>query len=119
MPNRRLTAEEMRKAHKLLDEIRAKLERLSAGDRELLFAYRRKIYKHLTYDERSSPMARRKVKAQKRAEQEGLCAICRKPLPEKYAVLDRFNAVDGYTVENTRLIHPECDIEVQEERGYA
>jgi hypothetical protein len=119
MRNRRLTEEEAQKAHALLNQIRAKLEKLSGGDRELLFAYRRKIFKHLIYDERSTPMARRKVKKEKREQQKGLCDICRKPLPEKNAVLDRFNAIDGYTVANTRLIHRECDIKVQESRGFA
>jgi len=119
MPNRQLTAGELKKAQGVLDEIRSKLNRLSRGDRELLFAFRRKIYKELTYDERSKPMVRRKLKEQKRKEQKGLCAVCRKPLPEKYGVLDRLNAVDGYTTKNTRMIHQECDVKVQDSRGYA
>lgn len=55
MPNRQLTAEELIRANALLAEIRARLEALSDGDRELLFAYRRKVFKELTYDERESP----------------------------------------------------------------
>jgi hypothetical protein len=34
-------------------------------------------------------------------------------------VLDRLQAVDGYTPENTRLICNECDKKVQRERRYA
>ena len=119
MANRQLTPDELQHANALLAEVRQKLESLSHGDTELLFAYRRKIFKELTYDERSKPMARRKLKDQKWKEQRGLCAICGKELPEKYTVLDRFKAVDGYTKENTRLIHQECDVKIQESKGYA
>ena len=118
MPNRLLTSEERAKANALLDEIRLRIQDLAAGDKELVFAYRRKVFKELTYDERSGPSARKKLKAAKSKEQNGVCTICEKPLPQKYAVLDRFNAADGYTMANTRLIHPECDINTQVARGY-
>lgn len=118
MPNRRLTPEELEKARSLLDDVRRRLDDLSCGDKELLFAYRRKITKELIYDERSGPMERRKLKRLKFKQQSGLCPICQKTLPDKYTVLDRFNAVDGYTEENTRLIHSECDTEIQKSRGY-
>lgn len=119
MANRNLDPEELDQANTLLDEIRTKLDILSKGDKELLFAFRRKIYKELTYDERNKPMIRRKLKDQKWKEQRGLCAICGKDLPERYVILDRLNAVDGYTKENTRLIHQECDIKYQQKKGYA
>ena len=109
MANRQLSFEELTRANSLLSEIRAKLEALSQGDAELLFAYRRKVFKELTYDERSKPMVRRKLKDQKWKEQRGLCAICGEELPERYTVLDRLNAVNGYTKENTQLIHSKCD----------
>ena len=110
MINRQLTSEEIEYVNALLCEIRAKLEKLSQGDKALLFAYRRKVFKELTYDERSKPMIRRKLKDQKWKEQRGLCSISDKELPEKYTVLDRMNATDVYTNENTRLIHQECDV---------
>ncbi len=119
MPNRRLTPEEIVKARVLLDSIRAQLEELSAGDPDLLFAYRRKVYKELTYDERDKPMVRRQLKALKRGEQKGICPCCQKPLPEKYCVLDRFEAAKGYTPENTRLICQACDVASQVSKGYA
>lgn len=119
MANRQLTKEELQLANDLLAELRVRLDALAGGDATLLFAYRRKISKELGYDERSKPMVRRRLKAQKRKQQGGICPICSKPLPEKYVVLDRVNAAAGYTVENTRLIHEECDRIVQRERGYA
>ena len=119
MPNRQLTTEELLKANELLADIRKRLETLAEGDNDLLFAYRRKVFKELTYDERDKPSVRRKLKDQKWKEQRGLCAICGKPLPEKYTVLDSFNAIDGYTKDNTRLIHSECDVAQQESKGYA
>jgi hypothetical protein len=119
MPNRYLTPSELVEANLLLSDVRLRLVELAAGDPELLFAYRRKISKELSYDERSGPTARRKLKAVKRVEQDNLCPLCGEPLPEKYAVLDRLRAADGYTQANTRLIHQNCDIAVQASRGYA
>ncbi len=118
MPNRRLSPDELLKANALLVELRAHLIELSGGDAELLFAYRRKISKELTYDERGKPMHRRALKAYKMGEQKGLCPICSQKLPDKYAVLDRLDGMAGYTPENTRLIHAQCDTQIQSERGY-
>jgi hypothetical protein len=103
----------------LLTIVRAGLEQLAGGDPELLFALRRKVSKELVYDERKKPMVRRRLKALKRKQQGGLCSVCSQPLPQKYCVLDRLNAVAGYTVENTRLICPGCDVATQQSRGYA
>lgn len=119
MPNRTLTPDELAKANAVLEQIRATMTTLAGGDDELLFAYRRKVAKELVYDERSKPMARRRLKNKKWKEQGGACAICSQPLPEKYAVLDRFTAAAGYTPHNTRLIHAECDQRIQTDRGYA
>jgi ribosomal protein L37AE/L43A len=85
----------------------------------LLFAYRRKVAKELQYGERSGPMLRRRLKVQKRKEQNNKCAQCRERLPEKYTVLDRLEAAKGYTPENTRLLCEPCDRKIQAERGYA
>lgn len=119
MPNRQLTIDELLLANTLLADIRSRLEQLSDGDKELLFAYRRKVFKELSYDERDKPAVRRKLKSQKWKEQRGLCALCQEELPETHSVLDRMNAVDGYTRDNTRLIHQECDVRHQASKGYA
>ena len=119
MANRRLSAAELAAANDILRSVRTGLATLSAGDPSLLWALRRKVYKELTYDERGKPMHRRKLKARKRGEQRGLCAACSEPLPENYAVLDRLEAMGGYTESNTRLIHQACDTAVQRSRGYA
>ncbi len=83
MPNRQLDPNELILANTLLAEIRARLKALSNDDRELLFAYRRKVFKELTYDERDKPAARRKLKDLKWKEQDGLCAICKKNYPKR------------------------------------
>jgi len=119
VPNRNLTPDELAEARALLDEIRQRLVTMSHGDPELLFAYRRKLFKELTYDERSKPSVRRRLKAIKQAEQHGLCAVCQRPLPSTYCVLDRAVASLGYTADNTRLIHQRCDAEFQASRAYA
>jgi len=119
MPNRRLTLDELVKANALLAEVREKLKVFAEGDPELQFALRRKLYKELSYDERSKPMVRRKLKIAKRQAQNGICPLCHNPLQEKYCVLDRFNAAAGYTSENTQLICQDCDVKTQAARGYA
>lgn len=119
MPNRNLTPDELKQVNKLLATIRKRLEKLSNGDPLLLFAYRRKVAKELQYDERGKPMARRKLKQQKHAEQNGICAHCGKPLPLKYSELDRKEAAPGYTAENTDLLHAKCHQARQAAKGYA
>ena len=119
MPNRQLTTAELEALFRpLIAEVRGRLQTLSAGDAGLLWALRRKLAKELTYDERSRPGDRRALKAYKRGEQKGTCALCSQPLPEKYVTLDRLEAMLGYTKENTRLICQPCDIKVQQDRGY-
>ena len=70
MANRNLDVQELAKANELLTVVRERLEILSDGDRELLFAYRRKIAKELGYDERSKPGVRKKLKMKKWALQD-------------------------------------------------
>ena len=118
MASRRLSAIESKKATALLDNVRARLQKLSAGDPELLFAYRRRIHIRLMQDERGTPALRRKLKAQKLEEQNGKCAICHKRLPESESELDRFSAPAGYTSKNTQLVHHTCHRKQQAIRGY-
>ena len=120
MANRQLTPSEIEVLFApLLSNVRERLQQLSGGDSELLWALRRKLAKELSYDERGKPMHRKLLKAQKRGEQQDRCARCASELPEKNAVLDRIEAMKGYTRENTRLLCPACDVAVQEERGYS
>ncbi len=118
MPNRNLTNEELLSANDLLSTIRARLETLAGGDKNPLFAYRRKIVKELGYDERSKPGVRGKLKALKWGLQNRLCAHCQKEMPLKYSELDRKNAADGYTEENTELVHAQCHHERQAAKRY-
>ncbi len=118
--NRRLTDQELQGLAKpLLEEVRARLVQVSAGDESLRWALRRKLYKELAYDERNKPMYRRALKAAKRKEQGGLCVLCRKRLPKIGSILDRLKAMGGYTAKNTRLLCPACDTAVQTKRRYS
>ena len=85
----------------------------------MLFAYRRKIVKELGYDERGKPGARSKLKAIKWGLQNRKCAQCNTEMPLRYSELDRKNAADGYTLENTDLVHAKCHQERQAAKGYA
>jgi len=118
MPNRNLTVDELAEANELLNDIRARLTALSGGDPAALFAFRRKIAKELTYDERGKPGLRSKLKALKWGQQDGKCAHCSEDLPLPYSELDRRNAADGYTPENTELVHAKCHQERQAAKGY-
>lgn len=118
MTNRNLNEQELKKANAILEKIRKEIKSYSKGSKELKFALNRKIYKELSYDERGKPSHRKKLKEEKRKTQKNLCAKCKKPLPEKYSVLDRINADEGYTDSNTKLIHRDCDQKIQESRQY-
>ncbi len=118
MANRNLNANELKRANELLAEIRARLNALAGDDPLLLFAYRRKVVKELGYDERGRPGARGKLKALKWGLQNRLCAECGKEMPVKYSELDRKNAADGYTIENTELVHAKCHQARQAAKGY-
>src|ERR1019366_10167251 len=99
MANRKLSPVEIAAAVRLHNSIRMRLDKLSTADPELLFALRRRLIVKLTHDERGTPAYRNKIKRLKRAEQNGICPICSKELPLKYAELDRFSASAGYTME--------------------
>lgn len=103
----------------LLNEIRERLTVASGGDAELLHQMRRYIAKRLEFDERGTPMQRRKLKDQKWKRQRGLCAMCACELPERGAELDRFKAIHGYTDENTRLVCHQCHRKSQEEKNFS
>jgi hypothetical protein len=107
--NRRLNQEELAEANKVLKSIRDNLVSLSDGDADLLFAYRRKIFKELNYDERSKSATCKRLKQFKFKQQSGKCALGSEPLSRNNAVLERFSAALGYVSENTRLICTECD----------
>jgi hypothetical protein len=103
----------------LFEQTKAELHKLANGDEKVLWALRRKLAKELTYLERDTPAKRTRLKKIKRKDQNNICPVCNKQLPEKNAELDRFDAFLGYTLRNTRLVHHECHINVQKEKKYA
>lgn len=119
MPNRQLSGNELDLANQILLEVRTCIKELAGRDNALEWALRRKVYKELMYDERGKPVQRRFLKAKLMIKQKGDCAQCGNTLPHRGAVLDRLQAMLGYTIENTRLLCPKCDTELQEARGYA
>jgi len=117
--NRRLTAQERETAKEILEQIREHIKKASQEDNEHAFALRRYIYKNLMYDERGTPMQRRKLKTEKLLQQGAKCAECGKQfLESEEPELDRIDAVKGYTKDNTRLIHHECHRRKQLEKGF-
>ena len=84
-----------------------------------MWALRRKLAKELVYLERSTPMARRKLKELMFKKQGGVCPMCQEQLPEKGAELDRTEAYLGYTEANVRLVHHHCHVADQASKGYA
>lgn len=120
MANPRLTKEQREILFApLLARVKAELESSAAGDPRVLWALRRKLAKELMYLERSTPAERTRLKAKKWGAQNGVCAMCGKPMPQKHSELDRFEAYLGYTEENTQLVHHECHVGDQAKKGYA
>ena len=83
------------------------------------WALRRFVYTRLMHEERGKPMQRRVLKLNKMISQRGLCFDCGAELPKRGAELDRIQAMEGYTEENTHLVCHECHRKSQEERGFA
>jgi hypothetical protein len=61
MPNRKLSALEIVAAVSLHNSIRKRLDKMSAGDPELVFALRRRLIVKLTHDERGTPVVGRRM----------------------------------------------------------
>jgi hypothetical protein len=118
MPGVRLAREQAASANDLLKDVQERLKKLSGGDTRLLFSLRRRIYVRLSYDERSTPAARKKLKERKWKEQHGKCAIGGEDLPISGAELDRRDPIAGYTPENTQLVCHEHLRKQQEEDGF-
>ena len=102
----------------LLEKIRAEIAALCGDDRQFLHLCRRRIFTRLERDERGNPADRRRLKRKKWRQQNGKCAMCHGDMPERESELDRFNAVAGYTIENTQLLHHECHRRQQIDRGF-
>ena len=120
MANPQLTKEQRAKLFvPLFERVQADLQALSGSDAPLMWALRRKLAKELVYLERSTPAARNKLKALMWAKQDGNCALCRQPMPQKGSELDRFEAYLGYVESNVQLVHHECHIKDQASKDYA
>lgn len=103
----------------LFERVKAELHALSEGDARLMWALRRKLAKELVYIERSTPAMRNKLKAVMWAKQNGKCALCGEPMPQKGSELDRTAAYLGYVESNVRLVHHDCHIKDQAAKDYA
>lgn len=103
----------------LFERVKAELHAISGGDARLMWALRRKLAKELGYLERSNPTTRTKLKAKMWKKQAGICALCREALELKGSELDRTEAYNGYIESNVRLVHHECHIKDQAQKGYA
>lgn len=113
-----LSEENRAKTVLILERIRTEILAVAGDDRDLIFQMKRYIAKRLEFDERGTPTQRRKLKAQMWKKQLGLCALCQGKLPERGAELDRFKAIDGYTVENTQLVCHPCHRKAQAARDF-
>ncbi|MDR3549259.1 MAG: hypothetical protein P4M11_13525 [Candidatus Pacebacteria bacterium] len=119
MKNPQLSPKEIDSIFKpLFEKVLLLLEKAGGNKKELSWALRRKLGKEIVYLERGKPMVRKTLKLSKRYEQNGKCTECKKSLPQKGAVLDRFFAMPGYTKKNTRLLCPKCDAKIQKIRKY-
>jgi RNase P subunit RPR2 len=97
----------------LLQEVRARIDGVAAGDEAVRFQMRRYVAKRLEFDERGTPTQRRRLKELKWKFQRGLCYECAEPLPKRGAELHRLRALDGYTEANTQLLCRTCHEKAQ------
>lgn len=118
MPNPTLDADDLRQVNRLLKLTRQRIDRLADGDAARRFAFRRKVWKELVYDERSKPMVRRRLKKLMWEKQKRLCAMCKKRLLLAYSELDRKQASAGYVEANVRLVHAKCHHRDQARKAY-
>lgn len=114
----RLTETQREVGRRIVETAQHLISKAAKKDYSFLWALRRYVYTRLIYDERGTPMQRRSLKRKKMISQRGLCAICKRRLPNKGAELDRRTAVRGYTEKNTRLVHHKCHRRSQEEKGF-
>jgi len=104
---------------RILEETRRMIRESAKGDKEIEFRIRHYIRIRLEHDERGKPLERKLMKLRKFAEQRGLCAVCGKSMTlEEEPHLHRIVASNGYTLENTLLIHHACHREQQRAKGF-
>lgn len=119
MPNRILSSAELATLFEpIFAQTVAELVRLAGGDDQLLWALRRKLTKELGYLERGCPQKRSALKQKKYHQQKRKCAVCGRYMRRKGSELDRRQAIDGYTLENTRLVHHHCHFKDQERKRF-
>jgi len=116
-----LTDIQLAEVSKILDYVRSEITRIAGDNQKLAHHARRYISKRLEFDERGTPAQRNKVRMLLLAKQQGKCAECGEPLPAKEdSDLDRFESPEqGYSVENTRLIHRACHRKAQAAKNYS
>ena len=125
MPSRRMTTEELATSREILDQIRQRIREAAGSDSMLEFALNRYIWKNVMYDERGKPAHRKRLKHRKLAEQQGICGYPECPTPDRLMTmadepeLDRIDAPEGYTDENTVLMHHECHRASQRAKSFA
>ena len=117
--NRRLSEAEREEAKNILLEVRERITQTARGEQSHIWALRRYIYIRLMHDERGKPGERKKLKFKKMVEQDAKCAERGGKLPEKGSELDRFDAMTGYTPQNTRLLSHNCHRKMQSEKGFS
>lgn len=104
----KLTPEQKAQADDLFARLKADLLALAGGDDDLLFNFRRQMYKGLMYDERGTPLARQRLKKATWQKQEGNCAVCGKELPLEGAEIERLIPSKGFVEGNVKVVHHEC-----------
>jgi hypothetical protein len=109
MANGRMSSDQLATARKILVEVRQRIADAAGTDQQFAFSLRRYVFKNLSYDERATPAHRTKLKLQKLVDQAGICAYANCPTPhlkmtkDQEPELDRLDAIEGYTPENTVL----------------
>jgi hypothetical protein len=104
----RLTKEQREEAASITAATLAKIQAAAKGDPGLFYAFVQKIGGTILYVNRDRAIDRGKMRRLKFQKQDGLCGMCDQRLTLKGSNLHRFYAPNGYSSENTVLLHPGC-----------
>jgi hypothetical protein len=103
-----LTDEQQVVARRLLDYVRAEIERFAQGDADAAFRIRRWVHARLQLDNRPP----RALQKRKFDQQNGMCPECDRAFTALLGLpLHRIGPGD-YAIDNTVLVHPECHVAI-------
>lgn len=111
---RTLNNEEREAARRILDDVRAEIERVSKDDADETFRIRRYVHARLQLEERGVRQQRERLRRRLFDRQQGRCGYCGERLEQLSGTHVHRKGTGGYAEEITVLVHPKCHEELGE-----